>query len=380
MIKAAVIGAGFMGGAHVEALHRIGVPVAGVLGVGQAETRAFSERVNARAYESLESLLADGEAQVVHLCTPNHLHHTMAKAALAAGKHVLCEKPLAMSSHEAAELVRLAREQNLVGAVNYSIRYYPLNQEAHVRIHKGLIGDSRILHAEYYQDWLFYSTDWNWRLVSSEGGRLRVVGDIGTHVLDMLMWLTGLEVTEVMADIATFIPVRKKPLEPVETFTSKLTASAESEDVEIDTEDFASLLLRFNNGACGVVPLSQISAGRKNNFWWEINGSEGSLYWRQERPNELWIGHRDKPNEIMLKDPALMQPESRHYSAYPGGHAEGYPDTFARHFSDVYNYIEKGDFKARPTFPTFEDGRRELVIGEAVLRSVDERRWVKVKY
>jgi predicted dehydrogenase len=380
MIKAAVIGAGFMGITHVEALHRLGVPVAGVLGVDQAETNSFAKRVNTRPYSSLEALLSDPEVAVVHICTPNNLHYPIAKQAIASAKHVLCEKPLAISSQEAKELVRLANERNVVGAVNYSIRFYPMVQEAYARIQKGMIGEPRILHAEYYQDWLFHPTDWNWRLVSTEGGKLRVVGDIGTHVLDMLMWLTGLEIVEVMADMATFIPLRKKPRQAVETFSGKLTTSNETEEVAIDTEDFASLLLRFNNGARGVVSLSQVSAGRKNNFWWEVNGSQGSLYWQQESPNKLWLGYRDRPNEIMLKDPALMLPESRRYSAYPGGHAEGYPDTFVRHFSDVYNYIEEGNYNKKPTFPTFEDGRRELVISETVLKSIQEKRWVKIEY
>jgi predicted dehydrogenase len=380
MIKAAIIGAGFMGATHNEALRRIGVPVAGVLGVDQAETDAFAGRVNARPYPNLATLLSDADVTVVHLCTPNNLHYPMAKAAIEAGKHVLCEKPLAVSSQEATELVQLANDRKVVGAVNYSIRFYPLVQEAYSRIHQGLIGEPRILHAEYCQDWLFYPTDWNWRLISSEGGKLRVVGDVGSHVLDMLMWLTGLEVIELMADMATFLPVRKKPRQAVETFASKLSTSIDAEDVEVDTEDFASLLLRFSNGARGVVTLSQISAGRKNNFWWEVNGSKGSLCWKQECPNELWIGYRDKPNEVMLKDPALMLPESRRYAAYPGGHAEGYPDTFARHFSDFYKYIEEGNFTKKPTFPTFEDGRRELVIGEMVLTSIQEKRWVKIEY
>jgi predicted dehydrogenase len=380
MIKSAIIGAGFMGGAHTEALRRIGVEVSGVLGKDQNETNSFAQRANTKAYENLDDLLKDKDVNVVHLCTPNNLHYPMAKAALEAGKHVLCEKPLATSSKEAAELVKLSKMKNLVGAVNYSIRFYPMNQEAHTRIHKGMIGEPRILHAEYCQDWLFLPTDWNWRLVAKEGGNLRVVGDIGTHVLDMLTWLTGLEIVEVMADMETFIPIRKKPHKVVETFGSKLSTATDTEDVKIDTEDFASLLLRFSSGARGAVSLSQINAGRKNNFWWEINGSKGSLYWRQERPNELWMGYREKSNEVMLKDPALMEPEARKYSAYPGGHAEGYPDTFARHFSDVYSYIGKESFDESPTFPTFEDGYRELVICEAIEQSARERRWVKINY
>jgi predicted dehydrogenase len=379
MLKAAIVGTGFMGRAHTEALRRLAIPVVGVLGSDPARAQAFARRQGIpRAYASLEELLGDREADVVHLCTPNHLHYPAARAALLRGKHVMCEKPLANSRAEATELVRLAREQRRVGALNYNLRCYPMNQEAHARIQGGQIGEPRILHAEYCQDWLFLPTDWNWRLVPELGGDLRVVGDIGTHVLDTLMWLSGLEVTELLADLATFIPVRKRPRQAVETFASKLAVTDDAEDVQIRSEDFASMLLHFSNGSHGVVTLSQINAGRKNNFWWEINGSQGSLYWRQERPNELWVGHREEPNEILLKDPALMRPEVRRYAAYPGGHAEGYPDTFVQNFSDVYAYIEQGDSSQAPRFPTFEDGRRELVLCGAIVQSAAQKQWVAV--
>jgi len=381
MLQTAIIGGGFMGATHTEALRRLGIPVVGMLGVTSDETNSFVKRISiSKAYESLDVLANDKDVNVVHLCTPNYLHYSMAKTLLEAGKHVIVEKPLANTSREGAELVQLAKDKNLVGAVNYSVRFYPMNQEARARIAAGQIGEPRILHAEYCQDWLFLPTDWNWRLVAGEGGALRVVGDIGTHVMDMLTWLTGLKIVEVMADMATFIPVRKRPVKAVETFGSKLSVSAETEDVKIDTEDFASILVKFNNGARGVISLSQVNAGRKNAFWWEINGSKSSLQWHQEEPNQLWMGFREKPNEILLKDPALMQPEARPYAAYPGGHAEGYPDTFVRHFSDVYRYISNGDFSLSPSFPTLNDGYRELLLCDAIQQSVSENRWVKVAH
>jgi predicted dehydrogenase len=369
-----------MGVTHTEALRRLCIPVIGMLGIDDEETISFTHRLEIpKAYRSLDELVQEADVSVVHICTPNNLHYSMAKACLDAGKHVVIEKPLATTSQEGAELVRLAKQKQLVGAVNYSIRFYPLNQEARARIHNGQIGEPRLLHAEYCQDWLFLPTDWNWRLVAKEGGSLRVVGDIGTHVMDMLTWLTGLEITAVMAEMATFIPVRKRPLKAVETFASKLGVAAETQDTPIDTEDFASILLRFNNGARGVITLSQLNAGRKNAFWWEVNGSKGSMYWHQEQPNHLWMGYREKPNEILLKDPALMQPEARSYAAYPGGHAEGYPDTFVRHFSDIYNYISKADFSSPLSFPTLQDGYRELVLCEAIQRSFAEGKWVEVR-
>jgi predicted dehydrogenase len=355
----------------------LGIEVVGALGSGPGKGLSFARRQGIeKVYSGIEELVADPQVEVVHLCTPNHLHYPAAKAALEAGKHVVCEKPLATSSTEAAELVTLAKTRRRVGAVNYNLRYYPMNLEARARIRAGQIGVPRILHAEYCQDWLFLPSDWNWRLEPKLGGELRVVGDVGTHVLDMLQWLTGLKVTEVMADMATFIPVRHRPRHAVETFASKLGAPADSEEVEIRTEDMAAMLLHLESGARGAVTLSQISAGRKNNLWWEIDGSEGSLAWCQERPGELWVGHRDRPNEVLLKDPALMRPEVRRYAAYPGGHAEGYPDTFVRCFSDVYGTASQAQCDAEPSFATFEDGWWEMALCEAILVSARERRWI----
>jgi len=379
-MKAAIVGTGFMGGAHSEALRRLGIEIAGVLGSGLGKGRAFASRQGiARAYGSLDELLADAGVDVVHLCTPNHQHYPAARAAMEAGKHVVCEKPLAMTSAQAAGLVSLAEARQRVGAVCYNLRFYPMNLEARARIRAGQIGAPRILHAEYCQDWLLWPTDWNWRLQPELGGDVRAVGDIGTHVLDMLQWLTGLKVTEVMADMATFIATRYRPSHPVETFAGKLAPVEDAEAVEIRTEDMATMLLHLGEGARGAVTLSQISAGRKNALWWEIDGSEGSLYWCQERPGELWVGHRDRPNEVLLKDPALMQPEVRRYAAYPGGHHEGYPDTFVRLFGDVYRHIERGAPGDNLSFATFDDGWREMVLCEAVLASARERRWVQVQ-
>ncbi len=370
-----------MGGAHNEALRRLGIPIAGMLGIDADESQRFTRRMGIpKAYTSIQEVAEDKDVNVVHLCTPNFMHFPHAKILIEAGKHVICEKPLANSSKEALQLVELAKKKKAVGAVNYSIRYYPMNQEAHARIQAGKLGAPRILHAEYCQDWLFLPTDWNWRLTPEEGGDLRAVGDIGTHVMDMLCWLTGLEIAEVMADLSTMIPVRKRPKKAVETFSGKLAQNTDYEEVQVRTEDYAGILLRFNNGARGVITLSQISAGRKNAFWWQIDGSQESYLWHQEEPNQLWIGHREQSNEVLMKDPALMLLDVRRYAAYPGGHAEGYPDSFARHFGDVYAYIEQGDFSKPPTFPTFEDGRRELVLCEAILESARGQCWVKIQY
>jgi predicted dehydrogenase len=375
-LRAAVIGAGFVGRAHIEALRRLAIPIAGVLGSSADTTRESSRSLEIdRAYASLDDLARDPQVDVVHICTPNYLHFDQAKALLMAGKHVLCEKPLAMDSRQSAELVALAKAHNRVAAVAYNLRYYPLCQEAHAFVQQGAIGVPRLVHGSFLQDWLFYDTDWNWRLDPQLGGDLRAVSDIGTHWLDLLSWITDKKIIEVCADLATVIPIRKRPRGRVETFQK---TDAPTDEIEISTDDYASVLLRFEDTLRGVMTVSQVSAGRKARLWFEIDGSKASLAWNSEEPNSLWIGRRDQPNQDLIKDPALMTPSVRRFAAYPGGHAEGYPDTFVRLFQEVYGYIAAADWNARRTFPTFESGHEEMLLCDAIAQSARDRRWIKV--
>ena len=374
---AAVIGLGFVGRAHLEALRRIGVPVRGMLG----SARERSESVRAalgleRAYASLDELAADPSVTVVHVCTPNHVHFEQAGRLLRAGKHVLCEKPLAMDSRESEMLVRLAKESGRVGGVAYNLRYYPLCQEAKAAVASGVIGQPRLAHGSFLQDWLLFPIDWNWRLDPKLGGELRAVSDIGTHWLDLMMWITGRKVTEVCADLATVVPVRQRPRGHVETFQK--AANVEYDDVPITTDDYASVLLHFEDDLRGVMTVSQVSAGRKARLWFEIDGSKGSLAWNSESPNNLWIGRRDRASEVLPKDPALLSPAARGYAAYPGGHAEGYPDTFVQLFRDFYGYLDAGDLSASRPFPTFANGNHELLLCEAIAKSARDRAWIPV--
>jgi len=374
---AAVIGLGFVGRAHLEALRRIGVPVRGMLGSSRErgeETRAAVGLE--RAYASLEELAADPAVSVVHICTPNHVHFEQASTLLRAGKHVLCEKPLAMDSRESEMLVKLAAQCKRVGGVAYNLRYYPLCHEAKAAVGGGVIGHPRLVHGSFLQDWLLFPSDWNWRLDAKLGGELRAVSDIGTHWLDLTMWITGRKVTEVCADLATVIPVRQRPHRRVETFQK--VAATEYDDVAMTTDDYASVLLHYEDDLHGVMTVSQVSAGRKARLWFEIDGSKGSLAWDSESPNTLWIGRRDRACEELPKDPALLSPAARGFAAYPGGHAEGYPDTFVQLFRDFYGYLDAGHFEARRPFPTFEHGNHELVLCEAIAKSAQERTWVPV--
>ncbi|HXY48641.1 MAG TPA: Gfo/Idh/MocA family oxidoreductase [Terriglobales bacterium] len=376
-MKAAVIGIGFVGRAHVEALRRLNIPIVGLLGRSTERTEEACRHLGVpRAYSSLAELASDSTSDVVHVCTPNHLHFEQAVAVLRAGKHVMCEKPLAMNVGEAAGLVELAQSQRRVGAVAYNLRYYPLCQEAKVLIDQGVIGEPNLVHGGFLQDWLFYPTDWNWRLEPELGGDLRAVADIGTHWLDLVTWLTGRKVREVCADLATVIPLRKRPRGRVETFQTASTASVD--DVTVTTDDYASVLLRFEKKLRGVMTVSQVSAGHKAQLSFEINGAEGSLAWNSESPNQLWLGRRNEASRVLPKDPTLMNPKSRDYASYPGGHAEGYPDTFVQLFRDFYRYLQVGDFTAVRSFPTFETGRDELALCQAILLSSNEGRWVPV--
>ncbi len=377
--RVGVIGTGFIGPVHVEALRRLGITVAAVAGHGAERTAEKARLLRIpKSYGSAEELIADPDIDAVHITSPNHLHFPHARAALLAGKHVVCEKPLAMNSQESGELVRLAKERNLVNAVNFNLRYYPLNQQARALVKKGEIGDVFIVQGSYLQDWLLLPTDWNWRLEPELGGEMRAVADIGSHWLDLTGFITGLTIESVFADFGTFLTTRRKPTRPVETFGGKLETAMEYVEQPVSTEDCASVLIRYEGGARGVMTVSQVSAGRKNRLFYEINGAQSSVAWDGERPNELWTGHRDRPNEILIKDPALLDPEARQYASYPGGHAEGFPDTFKQLYRSVYGYLDAGDMAAPPTFPTFEDGHRALVVGEAILRSAREGRRVEV--
>jgi predicted dehydrogenase len=378
-IGVAVVGAGFIGPVHVEALRRLGLPVRGILGCDQAESdRAARDLGLPKAYTNLDEVLADPGVQSVHLAVPNVLHYDFAKRAINAGKHVLCEKPLAMNATQSAELVELAKGRRRAAGVCYNVRFYPLNLDARDRIARGDLGRIFSVNGSYVQDWLHKETDYNWRVLADQGGELRAVADIGTHWMDLVGSITGLEIEAVLADLSTVHPIRKRPKGEVETFSGKLGGPRETEPVAVTTEDYGCILFRFTGGARGSLWVSQVTAGRKNCIRYEIAGSRSALAWDSQSPNELWIGHRDQPNEVLIRDPALVGPLARGYINYPGGHNEGFPDAFKQCFRSFYNYIAADDYAAQPLFPTFAQGHREVVLCDAILKSHRQQAWVKI--
>jgi predicted dehydrogenase len=384
VIKTAVIGTGFIGPAHIEALRRVGgIEVIGVTSGSDPGARVIAEKYFIpKVYDTWQEAIEDREVEVIHNCTPNYLHYEINKSALLAGKHVLSEKPLTVTSEESKELITIAAEQNLVNAVNYNYRGYPLIHNAKKMVERGELGDIFYIHGNYLQDWLYYDTDYSWRLESGLSGSSRAVADIGTHWCDLVQYISGKKITKVYADLVTIHKKRKKPLGAVATFKGKEEkASADVNELIIDTEDIGTVLLEFDNGSRGVFTVSQVSAGRKNHFWFEIDGSKKSLSWDQEEPNQMWIGYREKPNEVIIKDPSLIDVESRKYAHYPGGHPEGYPDGIKNLSIDFYDFIRsnKDPQKDVTRFPTFKDGDRENRIVEAVLESNKTRQWVEVK-
>ena len=375
-IGAAVVGTGFIGVVHVEALRRLGVQVHGVVGSSRERAASRSRELGLPpAYESFEAMLDDKRVEVIHVTSPNHRHHQQARAALEAGKHVVCEKPLAMTSEQSDELVRLAVASGRVNAVNFNIRFYPVLQHLHGLIGQDGLGAVRLVSGHYLQDWLLLDTDWNWRLEPELGGDLRAVADIGSHWMDLTSFLTGKRITAVMADLTTFIATRRQPAGPVETFATD--RSAKTIVREIHTEDCATILLRFEGGTKGALTVSQVSPGRKNSLVFEIDGAESAAGWNSEQPDELWIGHRGKPNELLLRDPAIMNADGRRAASLPGGHAEGFADTFKALYAAVYSAVAAGE--PGDGYPTFADGHDQMLVCEAVARSARERRWAEVE-
>jgi len=377
MIKVGVLGTGFMGKVHTEALRRLGnVEVAAVAGSSQEVADRFARAhfiPNARG--DWRQVVGDPAIDAVHVCTPNVLHFPMVAAALDAGKHIVCEKPLTMKASEARDLAAMANRKKLANCVNHNLRFYPVVQHVRSMIAAGELGEILVVNGTYFQDWLLYDTDWNWRATAESGGELRAMGDIGSHWMDMIQHLTGLKITALCAELTAFHKTRKRPKGSVETFTGKKLSPSDYETVNVTTDDFGAVLVHLGDRARGSFAVSQVSAGRKNRFQFEIYGTKCGVTWNQERPDELWIGHRNDPNQVVIKDPALFDARAASFADLPGGHSEGYDDTFKQIFRRFYARV--ADPSAPVEYPTFEDGAWGMELLERVQESDRARAWVK---
>ena len=373
--KAGVIGTGFIGVAHVEALRRLGnIEVVAITDTQDHKIKAEMMNVP-NSFADYKEMMDTLELDVIHICTPNNTHHEIAMYAMKKGINVVCEKPMTKTAGEAKEMCEYAKANNIVNAVNFHNRFNPMVHQIKRMVINGDLGEIISVHGGYVQDWLLLETDFNWRINSKESGQTRAVADIGSHWIDTVEYVTQLKVTEVFAEFLTYHKKRKKFLKPVETF-SKAQENAEYEEVPIDTEDIAVVMLRFDNGAIGNAFISQMFSGRKNKISLFIGGSKQSAEWDSERLNEMIIGERDNFNKIFDKDPAILSPETQKIIDYPGGHVEGFPDTFKQCFRQVYNSI--ADREKNYDFATFEDGYRQMVLEEKIFESANSGKWVKV--
>jgi predicted dehydrogenase len=377
-----VLGTGFAAECHADALRRLpDVELAGVASRTPGRARDTARRVGvARAYERFDELIEDPAIDAVHVCTINRLHAELAAAALRAGKHVVAEKPLATQAADSEALLALAEQAEAAGtlsAVCFNYRHYPVVQQLRAMLRSGDYGPVHFVHGSYLQDWLLYETDWNWRLEPSDNGGSRAVADIGSHWIDLVQHVTGQSAAEVFADLATHHPVRRRPARVGSTFEpSRDDSAGEHERVAVHSEDFGTIMLRFANGARGTFAVSQASAGRKNRLTFEVDTSEAAFAWDQEHPDSAWIGHRRSANVEFLRDPALTTAIPQ----LPAGHPEGWRDALRNLFGDFYAAVrarEQGREYA-PTFATFRDGHRTMLLVEAIMRSHRDEAWTRV--
>lgn len=381
-LRAGVIGAGFIGPVHVEGLRRLGVQVTALCDLPNC-VRASADRLGIpNAFGDYRDLLRSPDVDVVHIASPNRLHHEMSLAALAAGKHVLCEKPLAMNSRETAQIVRAAAKSDRVFAVNYMCRFFPAVLQMRAMVQRGDLGQIIHVQGHFFQDWLLQETDYNWRLLAKEGGKLRAVGDIGTHWIDAVSFILGAKAESVFAHLETFHKTRLRPKGEVQTF-----AKVDPKTMipyKVDTEDFGSVLLKFGQAkhgfASGVhasASISQVAAGWKCSLYVGIYGTKGSVQWDLQQPNEIIVGRRDEPNQILQRATAGFSADVAGYTDYPGGHPEGFPDSHKMHYRAIYQHIASN--RQTPVlFATAEDGHHEVKLCEAVLKSATMKKWINV--
>jgi predicted dehydrogenase len=380
-IRAGIVGTGFAASSHIDALARLRrVEVAGVWGSSRERTNDAAERLDVRAFSSLDELLDD--VDVVHNCTPNDAHAEVTVAALNAGVHVLSEKPLGFDAAEASRLAAASGASKVVTGVCFNYRHFPLVQQMKALLDEGSDGPVHLVHGAYLQDWLLRQDDWNWRVDSAKGGATRATGDIGSHWLDLVQHVTGQTVTSVTARLSRIFDERIRPPEGArQTFAGADGERDGAAGVAVDTEDLALVLFRTDGGVPGSVTISQVSAGWKNHLLLEIDTAEASFAWDQEEPNHLWIGRRQGANRDLVRDPSLLVPGAASLARTPGGHQEGWPDALRNLLEDFYGAVEaqRRDEPFDRTFASFGEAALVQATVEAILRSDATGTWVDVE-
>ena len=370
--RVGVVGTGFIGAVHIENLRRLpNVEVVSIMTTQNLEETKKKYNVE-NVYDDVYKMIDESNLDVIHICSPNYTHAIIAIYALDKGVNVFCEKPMALTVEESEQMLKAQKRNNLLAGLNFHNRFFATVSEMR---HQD-IGEPISVHGQYIQDWLLYQEDYSWRLISKESGNTRAIGDIGSHWFDLAQFTTGLKITEVLAEFKTQYPIRKKQRGTTETF-QKADETAEFDDIPIDTEDIASVIVKFENGATGNVFISQMVAGQKNNYTLTISGTKSSLTWQSIDANNLFIGHRNEPNQILTKDPSLLNTNTAHLSAYPGGHFEGFGDAFRHVFIDFYKHLDNPNHT--PCYATFEEGVYLSKIIQAVYESAQSRTWVTVE-
>ncbi|HEV7187400.1 MAG TPA: Gfo/Idh/MocA family oxidoreductase [Blastococcus sp.] len=354
-VRAGIVGVRFMGTVHSRAVRRAGGVLVGAVGATPESSRTAAEDLGAeRPFASVEELLEADDVDVVHICTPNATHAPLVRAVLAAGKHVVCEKPLTVGPTEAEELLQLAEDAGVTATVPFVYRFYPTVREARARVADGSTGPVRLLHGSYLQDWLTEDTDDNWRVDAAAGGPSRAFADIGVHWCDLVEFVSGHRITRVAAQTVIAIPSRGGR--------------------RVETEDAAVVLFETDRGAAGNVTISQITPGRKNRLWFSVDGARESLTFDQENPDSLWIGGREV-NRQLLRGTSESAAAAR-YVTVPAGHPQGYQDCFDAFVADTYAALAG---QAPDGLPTFADGLRATRITDAVLQSAQKQAWIEVE-
>jgi len=374
-LRAGVIGAGMVGALHARSALLAGAELVGVSTASEASAgRAVDQLGFARAYADPLELIADERIDVVHVCTPNHLHVELARAAIAAGKHVVCEKPLAIESEAAAGLATAAAAAGVIAAVPFVYRFYPMVREARSRVAAGTLGPVGLINGVYLQDWLAAAGSSNWRVDPALGGPSRAFADIGSHWCDLVEFVSGQRIAALSAQLRTTRSKRPRGDGAGPTFAP---ASAKPGDwAPVETEDVAVVSFRTNRDAVGSVVVSQVSPGAKNQLRFELTGAEATLSFDQQAPDQLLLGELER-RSLIERDPTRLTPEAAPYATLPAGHPQGFADCFAAFVADVYASIERRD--PVPGLPGFEAGARAVRLTEAVLRSAREgSSWVEV--